>query len=274
MSDSNAPYNPASKLAIKAPSGPQKAAPRKVLGDGPNARGLINYLSSEQITIADLHWWTTDMHLLEAANIAGVELKLHDISFAEHKVNGKSKGLGQRSSLWIRLSEPDRMTRPALIGNSIATINCRSPEKASKLVHWFHSNEFQGKRITPSYVTGTPIKMGQAALAPLRPLANLGLSANFATNAHGGINFNRLRPHNRQVVQQALGIGAGSSRGEHSRGGNGKGASGHGHGATGSMSGMAPDEWSNAGMNFEYYPRQAANAGFVTYDSYAPPSFY
>lgn len=31
------------------------------------------------------------------------------------------------------------MTRPALIGNSIATINCRSPEKASKLVHWFHS---------------------------------------------------------------------------------------------------------------------------------------
>lgn len=81
-----------------------------------------------------------------------------------------------------------------------------------------------------------------AALAPLRPLANLGLSANFATNAHGGINFNRLRPHNRQVVQQALGIGAGSSRGEHSRGGNGKGASGHGHGATGSMSG----EWGAA----------------------------
>jgi hypothetical protein len=74
-----------------------------------------------------------------------------------------------------------------------------------------------------------------AALAPLRPLANLGLSANFATNAHGGINFNRLRPHNRQV----LGIGAGSSRGEHGRGGNAKGASGHGHGATGSMSG----EW-------------------------------
>jgi hypothetical protein len=32
------------------------------------------------------------MHLLEAANIAGVELRLHDISFAEHKVNGKSKG--------------------------------------------------------------------------------------------------------------------------------------------------------------------------------------
>ncbi|RSH94085.1 hypothetical protein EHS25_006739 [Saitozyma podzolica] len=228
------------KLTIK------KAAPRKVLGDGPNAKGLINYLSSEQITITDLHWWTTDMHLLEAANIAGVELRLHDISFAEHKVNGKSKG--------------------------IATINCRSPEKASKLVHWFHSNEFQGKSITPSYVTGTPIKMGQAALAPLRPLANLGLSANFATNAHRGINFNRLRPHNRQVVQQALGIGAGSSRGEHGRGGNAKGASGHGHGATGSMSGMAHDEWSSAGINFEYYPRQAANA-FVTYDSYAPQSF-
>lgn len=68
-----------------------------------------------------------------------------------------------------------------------------------------YSSDFQGRKVQPSYVTGPnfPTKAG----GTLRPLANLGLPGNFATNAHGGINFNRLRPHNRQAVQQALGIG-------------------------------------------------------------------
>jgi hypothetical protein len=44
------------------------------------------------ILISDLHWWTTEDDVRGWANQAGCEDELRDVTFSEHKVNGKSKG--------------------------------------------------------------------------------------------------------------------------------------------------------------------------------------
>lgn len=42
--------------------------------------------------ISDLHWWSTDDDVRGWVNQAECEDELKDITFSEHKVNGKSKG--------------------------------------------------------------------------------------------------------------------------------------------------------------------------------------
>ena len=46
--------------------------------------------------VSDLHWWITDDDIRGWANQSRCEDELEDISFNEHKVNGKSKGLGNQ----------------------------------------------------------------------------------------------------------------------------------------------------------------------------------
>ena len=44
------------------------------------------------LLISELHWWNTDDDVRGWVNQAQVEDELKDITFSEHKVNGKSKG--------------------------------------------------------------------------------------------------------------------------------------------------------------------------------------
>lgn len=44
------------------------------------------------LLISDLHWWNTDDDIRGWVNQAQCEDELKDITFSEHKVNGKSKG--------------------------------------------------------------------------------------------------------------------------------------------------------------------------------------
>ena len=50
------------------------------------------------ILISDLHWWTTEDDVRGWANQAGCEDELKDVTFSEHKVNGKSKGYATSKS--------------------------------------------------------------------------------------------------------------------------------------------------------------------------------
>src|SRR5690606_3922415 len=49
-------------------------------------------LATTALYVADLHWWTTEDELRGWIKSAGSEDQLKEITFNEHKVNGKSKG--------------------------------------------------------------------------------------------------------------------------------------------------------------------------------------
>lgn len=48
--------------------------------------------ATTSILISELHWWNTDDDVRGWINQAQVEDEMKDITFSEHKVNGKSKG--------------------------------------------------------------------------------------------------------------------------------------------------------------------------------------
>lgn len=66
---------------------PQQGVKRKEHDDRPTDPDAMTAL-----LVSDLHWWTTDDDIRGWVNEAQCEDELKDVTFSEHKVNGKSKG--------------------------------------------------------------------------------------------------------------------------------------------------------------------------------------
>lgn len=77
-----------SKTSTVVSSNPRHGVKRK--GDSDERR--IDVGATNALMISDLHWWTTEDDVRGWANEAGAEDELKDMTFSEHKVNGKSKG--------------------------------------------------------------------------------------------------------------------------------------------------------------------------------------
>lgn len=71
---------------------PQQSNPLK-RKEGSDDR-TIDPGATSAILISELQWWITDDDIRGWIREAGCEEELKDITFSEHKVNGKSKGYG------------------------------------------------------------------------------------------------------------------------------------------------------------------------------------
>ncbi|KAL7424054.1 hypothetical protein Q5752_001639 [Cryptotrichosporon argae] len=145
---------------------------------------MVAAKGNDTLVLSELHYWTNDSHIVDAAKEIGVRISHKDVSFAEHRCNGKSKGH--------------------------ATVRILNEFHLAALYERFLEHEFHGKKvkveITSSRIPTRPGQHGTAdrdgrhrfddeylGRAPLPFLP---------TNSHGGVNFNRVPMHHRQQMQQ------------------------------------------------------------------------
>ncbi|TIB13900.1 hypothetical protein E3P92_02145 [Wallemia ichthyophaga] len=108
-----------------------------------------NYKPGAALMFNELHWHTKDEDLMAALDDLGFRIRYQDIAFAEHKVNGKSKGT--------------------------AYVEVPSRDAAELIKRWFDTHDFQDKRMQVQHtqcVNGNPFKT--------IPKENSGKNANLA----------------------------------------------------------------------------------------------
>ncbi|KPI44638.1 uncharacterized protein AB675_8569 [Cyphellophora attinorum] len=85
MSQKGTMHNTSPQLSL--PERPQ-GVKRKSTSD----ERTVDPEATTALIISDLHWWTTEDEIRSWTNQVNAELDLKELSFSEHKVNGKSKG--------------------------------------------------------------------------------------------------------------------------------------------------------------------------------------
>jgi len=73
--------------------------------DGESDDREVDPGATNALKLGELQWWTTEDDIRGWANQCGVEDELKDLTFNEHKVNGKSKG-----EVFLELSSPQAAT--------------------------------------------------------------------------------------------------------------------------------------------------------------------
>jgi hypothetical protein len=89
------------------------------------------------LLISDMSWWTTDDDIRGWVNRAGAEQELKDVTFSEHKVNGKSKG-------YDHLISDEKYTisnnRTNIFGYRQAFVEFTTPQAATATKHSIDSD--------------------------------------------------------------------------------------------------------------------------------------
>jgi len=148
-------------------SRPKQTQPIPVLPSNP-LTGTAPGIASRQLVAATFHelnWWTSDADMKTACALAGVNIELKDVVFAEHKVNGKSKG--------------------------IAYIDFGDQDAAETVKKFFDSRTFQDKQVLVELSVShgknpfqtLPKEPGQRTDGrPMRPLPNNNMPRNMMMN--------------------------------------------------------------------------------------------
>ncbi|KAI9778256.1 MAG: hypothetical protein M1839_008280 [Geoglossum umbratile] len=108
---------------------PQKQGVKRK--EAPDSR-TVEQNATTALFISDLHWWTTDDDIRGWINQAECEDELKDITFSEHKVNGKSKG-----QAFVEFTSPQAATA------------------AKQKIEAFHGQGYSTKRHTVSFTSPT-----------------------------------------------------------------------------------------------------------------------